>query len=164
MDLNLDSLKHEVLQHLETSEFAVFRSSPGGLDRLQMVLWDSKRYPDYRMFLDIASKAGVKIVLFATDELESSDLDNLKDQLSELDLSREERRDFEARLRAFRAHEGRTCTLEIAYSIDGQMYVYDTQPDWYDEFVDFEDEIISRMTDDDDFEEDDTLGGYYSKN
>jgi hypothetical protein len=44
------------------------------------------------------------------------------------------------------------------------MYVYDTQPDWYDEFVDFEDEIISRMTDDDDFEEDDTLGGYYSKN
>ena len=163
MDLNLDSLAHDILQHLEDSEFAVFHSSPGGLDRLQMVLWDSKRYPDYRMFLDVAHKAGVKIILFGADELSRADIDNLKEQLDDLELSRDERRDYESRLRHCRDYEGRTCTLEIAFSLDGRMYVYDVQPDWYDEFVDLEDEIISRMGDDD-IEDDDTLGGYYSKN
>ena len=40
MDLNLDTLKQEILAYLEHSEFAVFRSAPGGLEGLPMVLWD----------------------------------------------------------------------------------------------------------------------------
>jgi hypothetical protein len=163
VDVNLDSLKHEVLQHLEDSDFALFRSSPGGLDRLQMVLWNVEQYPDYRMFLDAAHKAGAKVLIFGTDELESSDLDDLREQMEDLELSRDERRDFESRLRALAKYEGRTCTLEMAFSLEGRMYVYDVQPDWYDEFVQLEDEILARLTDDDDLD-DDTLGGYYSKN
>lgn len=164
MDVNLDSLKHEILRHLEDSEFAVFRASPGGLDRPQMTLWDVKNYPDYRMFLGVARQAGVKVLIFGADELESSDLDDLKEQMGEVELSREQRRDYESRLRALAQYQGRTCTLEIAFSVDGRMYVYDVQPDWYDEFVDLEDEILSRLADEEDIGEDDTLGGYYSKN
>jgi hypothetical protein len=163
VDLNLDSLAHDILQHLEESEFAVFHSTPGGLDRLQMVLWDSRRYPDYRMFLEVARQAGAKIVMFAADELSSDDLDSLKDQLDEIEISRDERRDYESRLRRFRVYEGRTCSLEVAFTVNGQCYVFDLQPEWYDEYVELEDEIIARLGEDE-FEDDDTLGGYYSKN
>jgi hypothetical protein len=39
------------------------------------------------------------------------------------------------------------------------------QPDWYDEFLSAEDEIVSRMADDEGMDDDDEpLGGYYSKN
>ena len=55
MDLNLDTLKREILGYLEQAEFAVFRSSPGGLEGAPtMVLWDTENYPDYQMFLDVA--------------------------------------------------------------------------------------------------------------
>src|ERR1022692_398620 len=32
MDLNLDTLKQEIVEYLEHSEFAIFRSAPGGLE------------------------------------------------------------------------------------------------------------------------------------
>ena len=31
-----------------------------------MVLWDAENYPDYQMFLETASRLGVKLLLFAT--------------------------------------------------------------------------------------------------
>ena len=58
MDLNLDTLKREILSYLESRDFAVFRSAPGTLDGTQMVLWDTENYPDYQMFLEAATKVG----------------------------------------------------------------------------------------------------------
>ena len=55
MDLNLDTLKHEILEYLERSGFAVFQSRAGGLAGLPMVTWDCDRYPDYQMFLETPS-------------------------------------------------------------------------------------------------------------
>ena len=136
MDLNLEPLKREILAYLDASEFAVFHSSPGGLDSLPMVLWDSERYPDYRMFLEVARKAGVKIVLFASCELEAADL---------------------------RVHEGVTCSIELAFDFNSRIYIYELQPDWYDDFVNLEEEIMAHVPDSEE-DEDGSLGGYYSKN
>ena len=72
MDLNLEPLKREILAYLDASEFAVFHSSPGGLDALPMVLWDVERFPDYQMFLEAARKAGIKLILFASCELDAA--------------------------------------------------------------------------------------------
>ena len=113
MDLNLDTLKQEILAYLEHAEFAVFRSAPGGLEGLPMVLWDAEGYPDYQMFLETARKTGAKMILFAAREFETSEVDEAVDQLDECDLSREERRELEARLRDLRAHEGVTCALRV---------------------------------------------------
>ena len=60
MDLNLDTLKREILGYLETSGFAVFRSHPGGLESLPMVTWDTERYPDYRCFSRQPAKSAAK--------------------------------------------------------------------------------------------------------
>ena len=162
MDLNLDSLKQEILLYLEQSEFAVFRSAPGGLEDLPTVLWDVERYPDYQMFLDTARKTGAKMILFAAREFESPEIDEAVEELGECDLSREERRDLETRLRELRVHEGVTCSLELAFDHHARMYVYEIRPDWYDEFLSIGDEIAVHMPADE--TEDDGSFGYFSNN
>jgi hypothetical protein len=163
VDLNLDTLKHEILDYLEASGFAVFRSSPGSLDGFPMVLWDSEHYPDYQMFLDVMRKCDVKTVLFASREFEASDVDELLEQIEECELSREEQRDYQSRLRDLRANEGVTCSIELAFDYNSRFYVYEVQPDWYGEFLELEDEIATRLADDD-LDDGDGLGGYFSKN
>lgn len=165
MDLNLDTLKREILDYLDSAGFAIFHSSPGGLEGLPMVLWDTEHFPDYQMFLDVAAKSGIKLVIFATREFESSDIDDLLVQIEECDLNRDEQREYQARLRELRIFEGVTCSLELAFDYHSRLYVYEVQPDWYDEFLSVEDEIVSRLSgDDDDDVGGDTLPGYFSKN
>lgn len=164
MDLNLNTLKREILDYLEASGFAVFHSSPGGLEGIPMVVWDTEHYPDYQMFLDVATKTGNKLVLFATRELESSDIDELVAQLDDCELTRDERREYESRLRDLRAFEGVTCSLELAFDYHSRLYVYEVQPDWYEEFLEIEDEIFSRASDEDELSDNDSLGGFFSKN
>jgi hypothetical protein len=55
----------------------------------------------------------------------------------------------------------------MAFDYDSRLYVYEMQPDWFTEFLNAEDEILSRfgMEEDEDVDEDnDSLGGYFSKN
>ncbi len=163
MDLNLDTLKQEILEYLGSSGFATFHGSPGGLEGLPMVLWDTERHPDYQMFLEVAQKIGVKLVLFASREFDASEVDEVATQLEECELSRDEYRDYESRLRDLRGYEGVTCTLELAFDYNSRLHVYEVQPDWYEEFLGIEEELMTHMGDDD-IEEDDTLGGFYSKN
>lgn len=163
MDLNLEPLKREILVYLESSEFAVFHSSPGGLEGLPLVLWDVERYPDYRMFLDVARRAGVKLILFASSDMEASDLDELNEQIEIADLPRDEQREFRRRLRELRVHEGVTCSIELAFDIHSRVYVYELQPDWYEEFINLEEEVMEHVPDAED-EDDGSLGGFYSKN
>ena len=164
MDVNLDTLKREILEYLEAAGFAVFRSSPGGLEGLPMVLWDVEHHPDYQSFLGVAQQAGVKLVLFGAAEFEVSDLDELQEQLDDCDLTRDERREYESRLRDLRAFEGVTCSIEIAFDYHSRLYVYEVQPDWYEEFLTLEEEITSRFSDETDLDTGDSMGGYFSKN
>ncbi len=161
MDLNLDTLKREILDYLDSAGLAVFHNRPGGLEGLPLVLWDTEKHPDYRVFLDVAQKCGAKLVLFAAAEFEASDIEELEAQLDDCELNREERREYESRLRELRVFTGLTCSLELAFDHHSRLYVYELQPDWYDEFGGIEDEIMARTPDD---EEPDSLPGYFSKN
>ncbi len=163
MDLNLDTLKQEILEALEAGGFAVFHSSPGALEGFPMVMWDAEHYPDFQQFLEVARKCGQKVILFATREFESSDIDDLLAQLEDADISREEQREYESRLRELRIFEGVTCSLELAFDHGSRLFVFEVQPDWYEEFLGVEDEIVSRSVEED---QDDSggLGGYFSKN
>jgi len=165
MDLNLDTLKHEIVEYLEHSEFAIFRSAPGGLEGLPLVLWDAERFPDYQMFLDAARKIGAKMILFASREFEAPEIDDAIEELDECDLTREERRDLESRLRELRVHEGVTCSLELAFDHHARMYVYEVRPDWYDEFLSIGEEIAVHLpTGSQGEQEDDGSFGYFSNN
>lgn len=163
MDLNLDTLKREILEYLDSKEFAVFRSSPGGLEGIPMVLWDAEKHPDYQMFMEVARKSGIKLIMFASREFDAEDLDDLVEQLDACGLTREEHRDYESRLRELRAYEGLTCSLELAFDHNSRLYVYEVQPDWYEEYLGLEEELMTRLTEDE-TDQDDSLGGYFSKN
>jgi hypothetical protein len=165
VDIDLDSLKREILDFLEVSGFAIFRSHPGGLDGFPLVCWDVERFPDYRMFLEAAQRVSARLILAASREFELSEIDDEIAELEDCDLQREERRALESRLRSFRKHEGQTCSFELAFDHNSRMYVYEVSPDWYESFLalcDEIDEILPTETG----EEDDGggMGGFYSNN
>lgn len=164
MDLNLDTLKREILEYLDANGFAVFRSTPGGLERLPMVLWDAEHFPDYQAFLDVAQKCGVHLVMFASAEFDADDIEEITSHLDECELERDERRDYESRLRDMRIYAGVTCSLELAFSFESRLYVYEVQPDWYDDFCTIEEEIMERLAGDEPEVDGDSLGGYFSNN
>lgn len=163
MDINLNTLKREIEEYLDASEFAIFRGSPGGLENFPMITWDTEQYPDYQMFLEAARKTGTRLVLFATRDFESADVDDALEQLQEADIPRDEQHELESRLRDMRAFEGVTCTLELAFDHEGRLYVYEVRPDWYDEFLGIEEELAAHLPPGEELD-DDSLGGYFSRN
>lgn len=166
MDLNLETLKTEILDYLEHSDFAVFRSHAGALEGLPIITWDAERCPDYRTFLDVARKAGQKLILFASAELGEEEIDETLEELEDSELSRDERRELETRLGKARRHIGETCTLEIAFDHNSHLYVYEAQPDWYEDYLDACEEISSMIQIEDTHQgsSEDGLGGFYSNN
>ncbi len=166
MDLNLETLKNEILDYLEHSDFAVFRNHAGALEGLPVITWDAERFPDYRTFLDVARKAGEKLILFASAEFEEEEIDDILEELADSDLAQDERRDLENRVNKARRHIGETCALEIAFDHNSHLYLYEAQPDWYEDFVDACDEINSTMQIEDTTQGsgEDGLGGFYSNN
>jgi hypothetical protein len=163
VDLNLDTVKREILEYLESSQFAVFRSHPGSLDGLPMVTWDIERYPDYQMFLETARKIGCKMILFASRDFDQAEIEEALEQLDESNITTEERLDIERRLRGMRGYEGVTCSLELGFDHHARMYVYELRPDWYEEFLAVCEEITCHLPVEED-EDDGTIGGIYSNN
>ena len=163
MDLNLDTLKGEMLEYLEAGSFAIFHSSPGGLEGMPMVIWNTEKFPDYQIFLETAKRVDAKLILFASSEFTAEELEGAVEELEGCDFTREERRDLESRLADLRAYEGVTCSIELAFDYQSRLYVYELRPDWYEEFLTIGDEIDTHLptaADDDNG----SLGGYFSKN
>ena len=161
MDVNLDTLKGEILEYLEAGGFAVFHSTPGGLEGMPLVVWNAETFPDYQMFLETAKSVEARLVLFATSEFAAEEIDSALEELESCDMERDERRDLETRLNDLRPFAGVTCSLELAYDYQSRYYVYEIRPDWYDDFLSISDEIDSHMPAGDD---NSLPGGYFSKN
>jgi hypothetical protein len=167
VDLNLETLKGEILDYLAASEFGVYRSYPGGLEGLPIVSWDSETFPDYRMFLEAARKAGQKLILFASRPFEEEEILEALDELEGSGVERDEQREYESRLRAARRHVGSICVVELAFDHNAHLYVYEARPDWYDQFLEACEEISTLFAgggDDDEDEPNESLGGFYSNN
>lgn len=166
MDINLKTLKNEILDYLGASEFGVFRSAPGGLEGIPVVAWDTDAFPDYRMFLEAARKAGQKLIVFSSRELEEEEILEELDGLEGIEAEHEDKRDFEKRLRSAHRHVGEVCILELAFDYNSHLYVYEVRPDWYDEFLETCEEISTLFvgSGEDEEEPNDSLGGFYSNN
>lgn len=162
MDLNLDKLRGEITQYLQSSGLHVFHGTPVPVESMPSAVWDTERYPDYQMFLEVAKNAGAKVIMLSWREFDEGEIELAKEELEEAELSKEERRDYERKLRDFRSFAGATCDLLLAFQLDARLYVYQLRPDWYDEFGDITDEISMSVPSDD--EDDDGLDGYFSKN
>lgn len=166
MDLNLDSLKDEILHFLEASAFAVFRGHAGALDELPVIIWDSENFPDYRMFLDTAARSGERVVIFIAAAFEEDDIEDIEADVELSGLDREHVRDIKQRLSHFRTYVGKTCFIQVAFDHHSRLYVYELQPDWYNEYLELTDELEVVLPHEHEHEEgeDDNMGGFYSNN
>ena len=162
MALDLETLRKEVESFLDESNTPVFYGYHRMLDALNQVSWDVDGHPDFREFITAGRKAGAKIIVFSHRAFSLDQIDEALDELEESTLTREERRNFETRLRQLQAYEGFTCSLELSFTIDGQVYLYELYTDWYQAMSDILAELDSLL--DGEEEGDDTLGGYFSKN
>ena len=111
---------------------------------------------DYIKSLGVTSVELMPVHAFVSDDLLL--------QIDEGTLERDEAREYHSRLRGLRTYEGVTCTLELAFDYASRLYVYDVAPDWYEEFLNIEDEIAAQSESGDEVDDSDTLGGYYNKN
>ncbi len=164
MDIDLDSLKRDILQYLEASGFAVFRNYSGSLESLPMLGWDTDAYPDYRMFLETAKKVNANLILFAAAQFDvKEEIDGQLEDLETSELPRDDRRNYERRLKEYRKHDGATCAIEMAFDYNSRFYIYEVASDWYEEFMELTEELETMLPPS--IEEDESgMGGFYSNN
>jgi hypothetical protein len=167
MKPNLDTLKTEIPEYLHSKGLAVFQGFVNELHEQKLVFWDVDHEPDYRVFVECAVRAAVQLVVFNYRKFQREMVDDALERLEEADLPREEQRAMDRRLKELRAFDGFTCSIELAFEIQGRFYVYDQRTEWYEELLDLMDQIDSATTLgdlEDDEEDEDMGGGYFSRN
>jgi hypothetical protein len=162
MALDLETLKAEIKGYLDDSGLAVFHGYRRALDPSTHVHWDTDEHPSFVEFLKAGTKAGAKLFVFHYQAFSLDQIDEALEQLEDSSLSHEEKRNFEGRLHQLQAYEGFTCSLELSFSIDGQIYIYELHTEWYQALNDILAELDAVAEDEE--ENDGTLGGYFSKN
>ncbi len=163
MKLNLDSMRSEIQEHLESHGMVVFHGQSNAGEHTPAVYWDTEEHPDYRAFLASAEAAGVKLVALYAHEFTDDVIEEALERLETSGLPRDERRTIEQRLREMRGYAGFTCQIELSFDLAPRVYIFDVHTDWYDELNDMLDSIEEAYDADD--EEDGSLGGgYFSKN
>lgn len=162
MRQDLDSLRTEIRDYLETNGFAVFHGFSRALDSLPTVYWDVAQHPDYREFLKVAQQASAKIIVFHQRTMSEEYVDDALDRLEEAQLTRDEVRELERRIRQLRAYEGFTCALELSFDHAGRLFLFDLRTEWYEELNDILDDIDAATPPED--EEQGPIGGYFSNN
>jgi hypothetical protein len=167
MALDLETIRAEMLSYLQANDFAVFHGYSRILDALPFVYWDVDHHPDFRAFLDVAGKAGVKLVVFHYRAFTLDQIDDALERLEQTTMTPEERRSFEIRLRELQAYEGFTCTVELTFDHEGRIYIFELRTDWYENLADIIAEIdgATDFSDDDEANDGDgRISGYYSRN
>ena len=167
MNFDLDMLKQEILDYLAAEGFAVFRGLPDSLDENDSVMWDTKAYPEFQSFLNVAKMAGASLIIFAHRTLEQEEIDEALESLEDCDFERDEKRTVERSLKELRAVAGSTCRIEIAFDHQSRLHVFDLRTEWYETFLELTDLLMTAPIPGEDEDEDEangSFGGYFSKN
>jgi hypothetical protein len=160
MKLNLDSLRPEIQDYIESHGMAVFHGLPRG-DEAPEVYWNVETHPDYRTFLATAEAAGVRMVTLYANEFDADVIDEAMERLNESGLEREDRRALELRLKEMRGYGGFTCQIELSFDLAPRVYVFDLRTDWFEDL----NEMLHRIDDArDERDGEEPLHGYFSKN
>lgn len=158
MKLNLDSVRAEIQEYLESRGIAVYHAFPGLDENAPVVHWDTDHHPDYRDFLSVAEAAGVRLVALHANEFQEEIADQALERVANASLPASERAAMERRIREMRRYDGYTCQIELSFDLAPRVYHFDLRTEWFQELSDMLDEI-------DDAEADlPNPPGYFSKN
>ncbi len=169
MPTDLDKLKTQLPSELESRGFVVFHGLSRADEETGVVMWDSAQRPDYKEFLDCASKLSIKIIVLNTRPLEKTALEDVREELEALDIPPSERRDLERRLKALKPYTGFTANLEMSFDFNGTVYLYELRSEFMDEFLSIMSEVDAGIFPGGTFEDDDDPdtspgGSFFSRN
>lgn len=164
MKLNLDTIRTEIDQYLQSAGFVVFYGFARS-DEAKTVDWDTERHPDYKQFLDVARQLDVKLIVLHHRAFDASLVDRALEDLEDAELEHDDRRTIESRLRELSKYDGFTCALELSFDYQDTMYAFELEAEWYVELTDLLMQLdLGFDPEADDEDEGDAYGGYYSKN
>ena len=166
MALDLSAMKTEILAKLEQEGFATFYSD-SSRDTANTIYWDVRSHPEVERFLKTAKSCGCMLIVFYERTFSQVSIDDTLERLEACDMSREEKRSYEGRLKELEKFEGFTCEIEISFSHGGQTYSYQARTEWFEEFEDiFADVAVGESEIFEEEEEDDEgpISGYFSRN
>lgn len=165
MPLDLEALRKEVEAYLEEDGVPVFRGYHRVIDAINQVTWDADAHPDFRDFIAVGKKAGANLFVYSSQSFSLDQIDDAMDMLEDTMLSHEEKRNFEIKLRQLQAYEGFTCAIDLSFTLDGQTYSFSRDSEWYRSLNDIIAELdaLAEVTEAEE-QEDNGLGGYFSKN
>jgi hypothetical protein len=149
-------------EYLAGTGLAVFRAFTAPIETRQ-VYWDTTVEQDFRSFVKAGEKAGVKMVVLSHEAFSLDEIDDVRDELEQSTLSREEKRSLEARIQELQKYEGFTSRLELSFSLDGCTYVYRMEADWCGAWDDVMAEIDAN-SETEELDDDDSISGYFSAN
>jgi hypothetical protein len=166
MAIDLESLRSEIDGFFVQSTLTPFHGIPHSNEPLDTlaVYWDTKREPDFRVFLRAAERAGIRLVVINQEQFLLDEIDDVRDQLEACTLGREEKRNLERRIQELQKYEGFTSRLELSFSLEGRVYIYHVQADWYLAWDDILLEIDAATAEEAGDLDDDAMSGYFSAN
>jgi len=166
MKQDLETVRLELEEYLSKKPFVVFHGysrMPGELPN--SIQWDTLNHPDFHGFLEVAEKLQVPVINVHTSRLTEDEIDEAVDQITELDMPFDERRELERRLKELRMYAGFTGEIELSFDHGHQVYYFSRMTDWYSEAMALIDELettfLTDAVDDDPYG---NGGGYFSKN
>jgi hypothetical protein len=165
MALDLESLRAEIQAYVDEAGLAVFHGYHHVPDTVVQVAWDTERHPDFREFLSAGLKAGVKLFVFQSENFSLDRVDEALEQLGDTDLTREEKRSYETRLKQLHAYDGFTCSVGLSFSLEGCEYSYEVHTEWFQALREVMTELESAFNGDEEDEgSDGAMGRFFSKN
>jgi hypothetical protein len=165
MAIDLEKARVDVEAYLLAKGIPVFFGYDQMTESFIHVSWDTEKHPDFRDFVAAAASAGVKMMVFHAESLSESSIDEALDQLEVCDFSRDEKRNYEKRLKALQGYEGFTSLLSLSFTLDGRVYQFELHSDWHDTLEDIWMELDAasgEMPDEENSEG--PVGGYFSNN
>lgn len=167
MKQDLETLRLELEEYLAKKPFVVFHGLSRAMEEFpNTIQWDHVNHPDFRGFIDAAEKLGVPVMVVHTRRMTEEQIDHALEDLADLEMPFDERRDYERRLREIRMYSGFTCAVEMSFDHQNLVYLYSRSTDWYEEVMSMIEDIetaIDPMPGDDAFGGGGS-GGYFSKN
>ncbi len=162
MAIDLESLHADIEGFLEQSNLVAFYGFTVPSET-SSVYWDIKRAPDFRDYLKVAERAGAKIIVVNREQFLLDEIDDVRDQLEDSSLSREEKRSLEHRIQELQRYEGFTARVELSFILESRRYVFSMEAEWFRIWDEILLEIDSATEDSQDLD-DGSMSGYFSAN
>jgi len=165
-EVDLTRLRAEMMDYMRHTGLPVFYGI-GMPEEEEFVYWDTREFPDWRQFIDVAKESGARMLLFSSESFDEEELDQAFEKLSEGDMPSEDRLPYVRQLEALRRLVGQTSWVRVAFEHGGRWLAYELTAPWYDEFQSAMEDLDAFLPfdlEEEDEEEDSNPGFFSSRN